>query len=87
MITRHKKFGKHQLGIYVEETKRKNINNPEYLLAMDKIHFTNGDVFLITKVTPEEIKVTTNKIIKKNDIPKFLQGMSHIERADCREIG
>ena len=74
-----------RMSIIVEDSKKNIVESPEYLLFMDNIVMKNGDSFLVTKADNGEIEVCMNKTIKKEDIPAFLVGMSHVVRSECFE--
>ena len=73
------------LTIVVEDSKENSIINPEYLLFMDKVQMNNGDEFLVTKASQDEIEVCMNKTIKKEKLSEFLKEMKCIIRAECFE--
>ena len=79
---------KKDTNIFIEESKRKRIENPDCLLKMDKIFFKDGSHGLITRANQDsiEIMITSRIIIKKNKIQSFIKKISHIVRAECFEI-
>ena len=77
------------LAITVEEAKIRKIKAPEYVLEMDKILCHNGDRYLVTKASQNEIElmmISRRKLSRRN-LAEFLSQVSHVERADCFERG
>lgn len=81
MIIKDKK----SMTIFVEESKKKKIRNPDYLLQMDKIFFKDGSYCVVTKANQKEIEITKKVKIKKEDVSKFLEKSSYVLRAECFE--
>lgn len=74
-------------NIYVAESEKTKIENPEYFLQMDKLFFNDGSKGVITKASQEEIEImmTSRIIVKKGEVEDFLKKISHIMRANCFE--
>lgn len=75
------------LNVAVEESGKRVIDRPEYILQMDKIVMKNGHEFVVAKANQNEIELmpTTRLKIKKSDLATFLATVKHIIRADCFE--
>jgi hypothetical protein len=77
------------LSVQVEESKKRIVENPEYILQMDNVVMKNGTQFVVTHANQTEIELmaTSRWTIKKEGLPAFLSDVKHIVRADCFEVG
>ena len=81
MIYRSKKYKSGRLGVYVEETKKEIVENPDCVLYMDKIIFKDKS-YTVVKVNKNEIILTAKMTVKKEELEEFLKG-AIIERSEC----
>jgi hypothetical protein len=84
LITRKYASG---LAITVEESKIRKIINPDYILKMDKIFCLNGDKYLVTGASQDniELMMISRRKLSNQEFIEFMKQVSHIERADCFE--
>lgn len=78
---------KEKVSVSVEESPKRKIENPEYILQMDRIVMKDGMNFVVTEASQEELVLIPmgGMKLKKEDLSTFLQNVQYVIRADCFE--
>ena len=76
-----------KVSVVVEESQKRKIENPEYILQMDRLVMKDGTNLIVTEANQEEVSlmVMGDLKIKKEDLVTFLKNLDYVIRADCFE--
>ena len=80
-------MAKDKVLVSVVESPKRKIENPEYILQMDRIVMKDGLNFVVTECNQEELTLMPmgGMKLKKEDLATFLKDIQYILRADCFE--
>lgn len=73
-----------ELVIKFKPSKYKKITKPNYIKFMDRLHFSDGDVWLVTNSNNNYVEL---KLLTKRNyqVEELLNKVAFIERAECFE--